>query len=301
MTAYNIGGDKMTKQIKADISLLLMTVIWGASFTLMKYSLGLFSPFTFLSYRYFIAGIVLCIIFYKSLKRLDRPTLKYGIIIGISLFGGCALQIIGLLYTTASKSGFLTGMNVVLVPLFLAARYKKMPPLFTMVSIVFAVIGLCLLTNNGTFTMNIGDVLTFLGAIFFAFQIIFIDKYAPGLDPIGLSIIEMLTVAVLSFIPALLFEGLNATFTLTSTASLLFTALFCSSLAFTVQMAMQKHTSPTHAALIFIAEPVFSIIFAYIFLKETLTLQGMLGCVLIFVGMLFSEINPQKEVQENAA
>lgn len=286
----------MTKRMKADIALLLVTLIWGTSFTLMKQAINYIPPFTFLSYRYLIAALVLCAVFHKSVMNINRKILKYGFIIGAVMFIGCALQIVGLQFTTASKSGFITGLNVVLVPLFLAARCKKFPPLSTVLSIIVAVAGLGMLTIDSSFTVNIGDVLTFLCAVFFALQVIFISKYSPGVDPIGLTIVALLTISLFSFIPGIVYEKMAAELNTSSVFALFFTAIFCSSLAYSVQMSMQKYTSPTHAALIFMGEPVFSMIFAFILLGETLSTQGIAGCILVFAGMFRAEFAPHKKI-----
>lgn len=288
----------MTKQLKADLALLSITFVWGASFALMKQAIGFIPPFTFLTYRYFAATLILCALFFKSVRNINRSILKYGLIIGLTMFAGCALQIVGLQFTSASKSGFITGLNVVLVPLFLALKYKKSPPPITVISILIAIAGLGLLSVDSSFTLNIGDFLTFLCAIAFALQVICISKYSPGLDPVGLTIAAMLTVASFSLLPAILYERMDSSFNLQSAFSLAFTAVFCSALAYTVQMTVQKNTSATHAALIFMGEPVFSMVFAFIFLGETLTLRGAAGCVLVFAGMLMSEfrLSRQKEI-----
>lgn len=279
----------MTKQLKADILLLTITIIWGASFILMKQSTGYIPPFTFLTYRYLLASIVLCIIFPKPMFKINMQTIKYGFIIGLVMFAGCAFQIIGLQYTSASKSGFISGLCVVLVPLILAVRYKKLPSLALTLGVAVSFTGLGLLTIDSTFTVNTGDLLTLLCAVFFAFQVIFVSKFSPGVEPIGLTEIALLSISVLSFIPGLIFENLNAVFNFQSVTGLIFTAIFCSSFAYTIQIAVQKHTTPVHAALIFMAEPVFGMIFAYVLGGEALTARGIIGCVLVFSGMLLSE------------
>lgn len=291
----------MTKQLRADIALLCVTLVWGSSFAFMKQAINYIPPFMFLACRYFIAALALCLIFYKSLKKIDKKVLKYGFIIGLTMFAGCAFQIVGLQFTTASKSGFITGLNVVLVPLFLAVRYKKAPPVTTILGILVAVIGLGLLTIDSSMVINIGDILTFLAAIAFALQVIYISRYSPGQDPIALTIIAILTVSVLSAIPGMIFEDIPVELNPPAVFSLIYTALFCSSFACSIQMTFQKDTSPTHAALIFMGEPVFSMIFAFIFLHERLTLRGIIGCALVFAGMLISEIKHGTVIDNNTA
>lgn len=277
-------------RLKADLSLLIITVIWGASFILMKQSTDYISPFTFLAYRYLLASIVLCVLLPGSLKRINPKTLKYGFIIGLTMFGGCAFQILGLRFTSASKSGFITGLSVILVPLFLTIKYKKFPAIAAILGIFISFTGLALLTIGPSFDINIGDILTFFCAVFFALQIILISKYSAGLDPIALANMAMLTVSILSFVPGIIYENLYTVINWQSMTGLVFTALFCSSLAYSVQISVQKYTTPIHAALIFMGEPVFSMFFAYVLGGEILTVRGIVGCSLVLLGMLISEI-----------
>lgn len=278
-------------QIKADLSLLGITIIWGASFTLMKEGIKDIPPYTYLGIRYLIGAIVLALFFYRRMKNIDKQSLKYGFIIGLALAGGGLLQIVGLQYTTASKSGFITGLAVVIVPIIMAVLERKIPNSRTLFGIILSLSGLAFLTLNGSAGINFGDILTLASSLFYAAQIITIDKYAPQFDAVVLTVVEMSTVAVMSLTLGFFFEGFRMTVTTYSIFSILFTAILCSSLAYWVQMEMQKNTTPTHAAIIFLGEPVFSAIIAAILLKETMTIAMVVGCVLILFGMVVSEFN----------
>lgn len=282
----------MNKQLKADLSLLGITMIWGASFTLMKEGIKDIPPYTFLAIRYIIGCLILAIIFYKRMKNIDRETLKYGIIIGAALTGGGIFQIVGLQFTTASKSGFITGLCVVFVPIFLSIMNRKLPDKKSTMGIFLSLLGLGLLTLSGDLGINKGDFLTLISAVFFAGQVIFIDRFAPRFDTIALTVVELGTISVISLILGFFLEGCKVTFTGYSVFSILFTGILCSALAYFVQMEMQKHTTATHAALIFLGEPVFSAIIAAIFLKEIMTIKMVFGCILILMGMIISEFNP---------
>lgn len=280
----------MTKQLKADLSLLGITIIWSASFALMKQGIKDIPPYTFIFIRFLIGAAFLSIIFPKKFMLMNRKTLKYGTIIGLFLAGGCILQIVGLQYTTASKSGFLTGLQAIFVPIVIGLLYKKLPSPKTILGIVFAIAGLGLLTLNGAGSgVNAGDLLTIVCAVCYAFQIIIIDKYGDEIDSILLTIIELAVTSVCGLILGFAFEGLHMTFTPFSTFSILFTGLLCSAVAYGVQIAAQKFTSPTHTVVIFLAEPVFSAIIAAIFLKESMTLLMVMGCILILAGMFMAE------------
>ncbi len=280
----------MTKGLKADLSLLLVTVVWGASFPIMSVVLKYIPPYSLVALRYFLSGIILAIIFHKKFKNINGQTIKAGIIIGISLFIGCALQFVGLLYTTPSKSGFITGLNVAVVPIVLAIMYKKLPELKTVVGVILSIIGLGIMSINGKMGINFGDILTLISAIAFGGQIILVDIYVKNVDVMILTCIELLTVGILGFIPAIGVEKLNVILNPVSIGALIFMILFCTIIAFTVQNKMQPYTDPTHAAIIFLAEPVFSAIFSML-IGDKLTGRTLLGCAFIFVGMIAINVN----------
>lgn len=186
----------MTKQIKADVAILSITVIWGSSFVLMKNITGSIPFYAFLSLRFLVAAAILCLIFHKALKGIKPQAILHGCVLGLMLFGGMALQYIGLEYTTASNSAFITGLNVVMVPVFSAVYLKKSPPFNAVIGVVLATIGLFFLSGGFSGNWNRGDSLTLLCAVCFALQIIFIDKFAAKTDVRQLAVIQILSAAV---------------------------------------------------------------------------------------------------------
>lgn len=275
--------------MKSDLALLGITVIWGASFTLMKEGIKDIPPYTFLALRYLIGCIVLSLFFYKRILKINLASLKYGIIIGMALAAGGIFQILGLKYTTASNSGFITGLSVVFVPILIALIYKKLPKKKAIIGIILSILGLGFLTLNERFKVNRGDLLTLGCSLFYAFQILLIDKYAPRFDSIVLTVVEMGIVALVTFILGFFIEGLRVNITPGAAFSILFTGILCSALAYWVQMEVQKYTTPTHAAIIFLGEPVFTAIIAAIFLKELITFKMIVGSFFILSGMVISE------------
>ncbi|TDT58435.1 DMT family transporter [Fonticella tunisiensis] len=283
----------MKRQTKADLSLLGITIVWGASFTLMKEGIKDIPPYTFLAIRYFLGSLVLILFFRNRIRNLNLETLKYGFLIGLALACGSIFQILGLQYTTASKSGFITGLAVIFVPVIMAVLYKKLPGFKAAAGILASLLGLGLLTLNNNTGINGGDILTLFSSVFFAFQIIFVDKYGAKFDSLALTVTEMVVVALFSGILGIFFEGFKVVVTPTSVFSILFTAIFCSALAYWVQMEMQKYTTASHAAVIFLGEPVFSIIIAALFLGEAMTVKMALGAMLILLGMIAVEFSSQ--------
>ena len=288
---------ELRQELKADLALLSVTLVWGTSFPIMSKALEHTGPYTFLAYRYLAAALILFFVIFKRLKDMDRKTLKAGLLIGLPLFIGCILQTVGLLYTTPSKSGFLTGMNVIFVPFFLALVYKQMPDSKSVAGVIFSIIGLSVMSLDTNLSMNFGDLLTLISAIAFAVQIIFVDRYARDVDIIVVSFLQMLVIGVLSFIPAVFLEGLAFQVNKFSVTSVIYTAIFCSIYAYYVQNKMQPYTKPTHAAIIFLMEPVFSAIFSS-FIGDRLTGKSLAGCLLILFGMIVINIKLPKRAMK---
>lgn len=166
----------MSHNWKADLSILGITIVWGSSFILMKNLMDYTPVFAYLSLRFVLASVVLCILFNKRLKNVNIQVLKWGLLVGLMVFGGMMFQVAGLQYTSASNSAFITGLNVVMVPILSALYLKKKPSNYAFVGVFMAAIGLFFLTGAFEFNYNKGDFLTLLSAVCFAFQVIFIDS-----------------------------------------------------------------------------------------------------------------------------
>lgn len=285
----------MSHHWKADLSVLIITVIWGSSFILMKNLLDYTPVFAYLAIRFLLASIVICLLFFRRLKNINRASIKWGILTGLTLFGGMALQVTGLKYTTASNSGFITGLNVVMVPVFSAVFLKKKPPSHAVAGVLMAATGLFFLTGGVQFRFNKGDFLTLLCAVCFALLIIFIDRGNSKTDPVQLAIIQISSAAVM-FLMVWCIQGfalpvVNSTLVTT----VLYTGVLGTAFAFGVQTVAQKYTSPTRTALIITCEPVFAAIFASIIpnsagVTEKPGMYTIIGCVLVFGGMILSEL-----------
>ncbi|HBM81576.1 MAG: DMT family transporter [Clostridiales bacterium] len=279
------------KTLKADLCLLGITVLWGASFPVMSIVLKnkYFLPYSYIAFRNMLAALIMALIFHKRFKKINVIAVKGAFLIGISLLLGSIFQVVGLVYTTPSKSGFITGLNVVFVPVMIAILYKKFPDGKTIFGIILSLIGLGFISINGINGINIGDVLTLLGAICFSSQILFVDRYSRECDVLLLACLETFVVGILAFIPAIGVEGLHIVLNPYSIFALIFTSVFCSAIAMSVQNKMQPLTQPTHAAIIYLAEPVFGAIFST-FIGDALTGRELLGCAFIFLGMIVLNI-----------
>lgn len=286
----------MSKKLKADMMLLVITVIWGASFPIMKIVLGYIPAYAFLTLRFLLAAAVLVLIYPKSLKNLNKKTLLHGCIIGLFMFGGMVFQVVGLYTTSASNSGFITGLNVVMVPIISAVLLKKKPDRASVIGVTIAFAGLFFLSGGLKFDFNFGDFLTFLCAICWAFQIIFIDRFTQTEDASLLAILQLTFTGLASAVLWLMADigkplAINGTVILI----LLFTGILGSAVAFGGQNIAQKYTTPTHTSLIFTAEPVFAALFAMVIpnangLTEIPSITKAAGCLMILAGMLVSEL-----------
>ena len=272
------------------MALLGVSFIWGATFVVVKNALSSIGPFYFLGTRFLLAFLFLLAIYWRSLPKISWSLLLAGCLIGIFLFGGYAFQTVGLQYTTASNAGFITGLSVVLVPVFHASLNRKAPGLSATAGIILSVLGLGLLSLEESWHLNPGDALVLLCAFCFALHIITVGHFAPSFHPPTLAIIQIGTVSLASFLLGAATETWPRHFTPSVWLALLLTAIPATALAFLIQNSVQRYTSATHTAIIFTTEPVFAAICAYLWSGEVLSLRQLVGCALILAGMLIAEL-----------
>lgn len=291
---------KIQKNYFADISLAIVAIIWGSGFVALDIALKAgIKPFLTMAIRFSIASIILGAIFYKKLRLLNKKNLKSGIIIGLFLFGGFATQTAGLQYTTPSKNAFITGVNVVIVPFLYWILSKKRPDIYSFIAAVMCCLGIGFLTLDSVGGINIGDVLTLFCAVLFAMHISAVGHYSKDNDPIVLTIVQMIVAAVLSIVCAIFVEKPPATFTTDSIFAVVYLGVFCTCIAFLIQNIAQKYTSTTKTAIILSTESVFGTILAVLIIGDDLTGPMVIGCIIIFCGIIISEtklsfLKPQK-------
>ncbi len=277
------------KTIAAQLGMVLVTILWGASYVTGKLSLdGGLTPNVYTSFRFCGAALVLALVFCKRLRKTNRQTLKSGFYIGLAVGAGYVIQTIGLTMTTAAKAGFLTGLYVVLVPLFDCLLKRILPKSNEVIGIIAATVGLAVLSLNADFSIGLGDILVFISAVFFAVSIIMISRVSGEQDPIVLSIVQIAVTGAMGLTLALFTEPVPPAEIFDSSMILLilYAIFFSSALNTTVQNIAQSMISPTAAALILVLEPVFSGIFAFLLLHEPLGAKELLGSAMIIVGML---------------
>jgi len=286
----------MKKSLRADLTLLLVTIFWGAGFPATKIALQTMKPYYNIGIRFAIASLLLVALFYKKLKDLNKSLIKSALVLSSLLFATYAFQTVGIQYTTASKSGFFSGLAVLIVPFFSIFYLKTKLELKAMVSIFMATAGLFLMSyTDGSFDFNIGDFLTILCSVCYAWQLLFTGTYVQKHDATLLAIVQLFFVSVFGMIFAVFLEPFPKNMSLPSFLAMLFSAVLCTAFAFWVQTTAQKFTPASHIALIFTMEPVFGAITSFLILKETLGAKGIIGGALIVSAMLMSELQWTKE------
>ncbi|HET9181645.1 MAG TPA: DMT family transporter [Candidatus Angelobacter sp.] len=287
----------MPRSIKAHLLLVLITMIWGSTFVLIKAALRDSSPLMLNAARMALAAVLLALYYRKEFSRITRPALVMGCTIGVFLFLGYAFQTTGLKLTTPSKSAFLTGVSTVLVPLFMIALWRTTIHLWRAVGILLALIGLFLMTvpagpqGWADFAkVNTGDLLTLGCACAFAFQIIFLGRGAQRFPFEQMAVLQIAVAAVLTGISAPFLERPFLHLNGTVIAAIVITGVLGTALAFTVQAWAQQFTPATHAALIFTLEPIFAWLTSFIYMGERLGTRTGVGALLILAGILLSEL-----------
>lgn len=297
----NMNRKESSLKLKAEMILLGVVVIWGYTFPVIKNVLLEIPPFTFLSYRFLLAFTIIYLIFLKQLRRIELQTIKDGFLVGLFLFIGYFGQTIGTQFTTATKTAFITGTSVILVPIFSFCWLKEKIQLNSVIGVLLAMIGLWLMNSNGTlYHINLGDSLVFLGAVGFALYIIAVHIYTKKHDYVQLVFIQLITVALLSFLMAIITEreALHFSYSFSVYWAIVVTGIFATALAFYLQNRYQRYSSPTKIALIFAAEPVFGALFSYLILGETIGVFGFLGGLAIFAGMFIAQKEKTEEELE---
>lgn len=298
--AAEVAPSPAVARWRADLALVLVALMWGATFVVVKRALTQMSTFYFLAVRFTVASLCLLAIFSRAL-RAAGPTavwrgLRGGAAAGGFLWFAYTLQTFGLKYTTAGKSGFLTGFYIVLVPAIAAVVFRRRPQWIEVAGIVIATAGIVLLTLPSVheeFYINPGDLLTIGAAVIYAFHLLILGYYSLRERFEAVAFGQIATTALLSTV-ALAFEPPRAVWGGNIISAIVITALFSTAAAFALQTWAQQYTTPTRTALIFALEPVFALAAAVLIGGEALTLPGIIGGTLILAGILAVELKPAR-------
>ena len=283
---------------KSDFILLFVAIIWGFAFVAQRIGMDHVGPFTFNGLRFVLGSLsLLPIIFFQrnstSIKN-NNGIIKSGTLSGIFLFLGISFQQVGLVYTTAGKAGFITGLYVVIVP-FLNLFFKQdKTGLGTWIGAVLASIGMFLLSVTNNMRMEFGDLLVLFSAICFAFHLIIIGRLSKQFNTAWLSLVQCLVCSILSLLVAAIFETFILADILKISIPLLYGGVLSVGVAYSLQIYGQKDSPASHAAIIFSLESVFAAIGGWFILNEILSGRAFLGCVLMLAGMLISQLYYKK-------
>lgn len=284
--------------------LLFVTIIWGSGFIATDIAIDTLTPSEFMFLRFFIAAVLMSIISYKKLKSLDKTTLMAGIFLGVTLYLAFILQTVGLKYSTPSKNAFLTSTNIVIVPFIACLFSKKRIDKFSIAGAFLAIFGIGALSINDNFTLSYGDGLTLLCAVCFAIHIYCTGIFSKKHDTITLTALQMIVAFLLSFFVLLFTEGIHIELQGSGMLSVLYSGVFCTTLAFFLQTYSQKYTTESQAAIVLSMESVFGTFFSVLIIHEKITSRIVVGCILILLAVLVSETKlcwwfPKKEISNN--
>ncbi|RNC67418.1 MAG: DMT family transporter [Desulfuromonadales bacterium] len=274
----------------AIAALVLTTLFWGVTFTIVKDAVARVDVFVFLAQRFVLACAVILPLCLARRRPLKGQALRHGAVLGAFLFGSYAFQTMALRYTTASNTGFLTGLSVVLVPVIGARFFSHTISPTVKWGVSLAVPGLFLLCTNGALNLNVGDLLAAICAVCISLHLILTGSFARDNDVFWLTAVQFGTVALMSLGVATASGNPVLAWHPDILWALVICALFATVFAFLVQTFMQRVISPAHTALIFCMEPVFAALYAYGAAGERLGPYGYLGALLILGGMIVSEL-----------
>ncbi len=298
------------KKMISNCMLLITAFIWGSSFVAQSKGLDYVGPFTFNTVKNIIGGFFLIPIImvidkikmknqltdqqFKEEKVMNKTLIIGGILCGIALYAGCSLQQFGLLYTTAGKSGFITALYIVIVPL-LGIFFKNRITLKVWISVVVAIFGFYLLCITENFNINKGDIITLICALFFSIHILLIDYFAPRVDGVRMSCIQFFICGIISFFSMIIFEEPSISSILSAWLPLAYAGFLSCGVAYTLQVIAQKDTEPVIASLIMSLEAVFAALSGWLILHEVLSVQEFIGCILVFVAIVITQLPSKHE------
>ena len=278
---------------KGELLMLITAIMWGSGFVGMAIGLEHFTVLQLMAGRFTLATILLSVIFYKKLRLFNWSIIWRGALLGGILFFAFVLQTYGLSYTTPSKNAFLTSINVLIVPIIAFIVYKRGFDRYEVIAAMIAVIGIGFLSLTDSFTIQLGDLLSILCAIAFAFDIFYTNVFVKKEDALALTIVQFMTASLLSIIGVLMLGEISTSINTEGFLILLYLAVFCTLVAYVCQNVGMQYANPTKSAIILSMESLFGTLFSVWILQELLTGRMIVGCVLILIAVLIAELKPR--------
>ena len=288
----------MKSNVKGSIFLLLCAFIWGMAFVAQSTATDYVGTFTFVFARSLLTSIVLFIayrLFTKKEERARIQTMKKtyllrGMIIGAVLVAACSFQQAGIAYTTTAKSGFVTALYIVMIPIIGVLFMKKRIGRLVWIGVVIALVGMCLLCLKDDLSVNIGDLLTLVCALLFSMHVIAVDELCGALNSILVSAIQFATCALIALPIMLIAEKPAIGNILACWTSIAYAGIFSGAIAYTLQIAGQKYAEPTLASLLMCLESVFAALGGWMLLGQTLSLREFIGCALMLSASMIAQL-----------
>lgn len=288
-----------SQALRADLLMLITAMIWGSVFVAQRLGMDSIGPFLYSGLRFGLAALILLPVLHllqrndKSVEPVNRPMLTGGVLMGLVLALGINLQQVGLLFTSVTNSGFITGLYVIMVPL-LGLFIGQKTGLGIWLGASLAVAGMFLLSVGDGFHVASGDWLQLAGAVVWGIHMLLVGALARRHDPLRLALVQFITCAAISLLLALIFEPIEWHSIVAAAPAILYGGIFGVAIGFTLQVVAQKHAIASHAAIILSLEAVFAAIAGAWLLGEALHVRGYFGCALMFAGMLLAQLWPKK-------
>ena len=289
----------MTKQIKADLMLVLVTLFWGVSYWLIDVSLTDVEPFTLNALRFLIAFAVAAVLAFPKLKTVNRTTLKYSAVIGFALLFVYIGATFGVRYTSLSNAGFLCALTVVITPILEFFIFRKKPEKKLAAAVVLSLIGIALLTlKANSIKLASGDLLCIMAAFAYALDLIITESAVKkeSVNAFQLGVFQLGFTGLYNLVLAFITETPGLPQSSETWISVLFLSIFCTGIAFIVQVLAQQYTSASHVGVIFSLEPVFAGFVAYFLAGEILSGQAYFGAALLVSSLFVMELELKKYV-----
>lgn len=288
-------------RLQANLLLLLSGALWGMGFVAQSTAMDSMGPYLFIGLRFTVATLVMLPFAWLEIRAtrrrgassLSRADILRFSLVGLAMSGGMVFQQVGLLYTTVTHSGFITGLYVVFTPLIVVVFLRQRPHPVVWPAVSLAFVGIVLLAGGRLDGINSGDWLTLASAICWAAQCVLIGLFVQRQGrPIALATTQFAVVALLGMTAAVLFDDISWTAVSGAWLEVLYTGLFAGALAFSLQVIGQRYTTAPQAVIFLSSEAPFAALFGALFLGERIGLYGLIGCLLILIAMLIVELLP---------
>ena len=287
----------MSKQVKADLILVLVTMCWGVSYYLMDISLAELDPFTLNAHRFLGAFVIAGIFSWKKVLTVNRTTLKYSLLVGVALVFVYMGATFGVNYTSLSNSGFLCALTVIFTPIINRLVFRKRAGAKLTLVVIMCFVGIALMTLKDDFSINTenlrGDILCLMCAVAYAVDLILTERAVSHeeVDAYLLGVFQLGVTGILNFMLAFIFETPHFPETAGVWGSVIFLSVFCTGIAFVLQPVAQQYTTASHVGVIFTLEPVFAAIVALVFAHEVLSVKAYIGALLMLASIFVMEID----------